>query len=340
MAFNIKHDKNISKPDGPDTNLLQPSHWNAAHKILMPAQTLIGRSAEASDGDAEAIAIGAGLELTTDPAMLSVKSNALETVDFVVGTAITPIDSVPNHRVMTDTSSIVWNTLTAGEIKGSIPDEGVRLVMMVKGAQGATLYYRSDGFAAQLPPGIDGQSLITKGPDANPVWGFCGAPHAVLQGQKPSGLGQTEGAFAAGSWKTRLLATEVYDLFDLVEVQGQGDPLLGTNRFRFAAGTYVVEWSCPAFSVHNHQSRLFNVTAPGTVLGYGSSEFSHQESSNDATQTRSVGIAKFTIAAGNTCELQHQCSATTSQANGLGISNDYGTGNSNIFSQMKIWRVG
>jgi hypothetical protein len=170
---------------------------------------------------------------------------------------------------------------------------------------------------------------------ANPAWGFSGAPHAVLQGQKTG----TEGSFVTGNWITRLLATEVYDLFDLVLIQTEGTPAVGTNRFRLVAGTYIVEWNAPAWLVNVHQTRLYNIT-DSAAIGYGTTEYAYADAPDNASQTRSVGIAKFTIAANKDLALQHRCSVANT-ANGFGVSSPdtFGSPSTDIFSMMKIWRI-
>lgn len=62
MAIEIKHPFVSAKSDGPDSTLIQPSNWNAAHALTMGTSFIIGRST-AGAGAAEEIAVGTGLTL-------------------------------------------------------------------------------------------------------------------------------------------------------------------------------------------------------------------------------------------------------------------------------------
>lgn len=330
MALEIKHTKVIPKLDGEDPDLLQPSHWNAAHKITVPAASLIGRAA-ASEGDAEAITIGAGLELDNTGNILSSKAIVLETADIIVGTAISPSTPMPNHRVLTDTASVKWDIATANQAKANIGSRGVTLAMMELGLRGDLLTYGTGDAPLRLAAGEFGQTLVAGGAAADLAWGWSGAPHALVAGVMSAG--SNEGAFTSGAWRTRLLDTQVYDAYGLVLVVGQGSPAVGVNRFRLNAGTYVVEWSAPAFSVNKHQTRLYNAT-DAVAIAYGTSAYSND---NNPSQTISDGVARFTIAANKDLEIQHQCQTTNAQ--GLGVGSGFGSGNTEVFSRVKIWRV-
>lgn len=313
MALEVKHEFESPKSDGGDPSLLQPSYWNAPHVITVPANRLVGNSVN-SEGNAEAIqAVGLALE---DGKLTNPVAGA-DGFDVVLGTAPEDDALVPNARVATDTSTVVWDKDTPKQIKARI----------APGAQGEILYYGPGGAPLRLTPGDDGQVLQSKGAGANPVWSYAGAPAAVIYGKSTT----TEGAFASGAWRKRLLDTQLYDLPDIIES-------LTSNQIELKAGTYVVEWSAPAWQVNQHQTRLYNAT-DAVSLGVGTSEYAYADADDHASQTRSTGIAKFTLAATKKIELQHQCQ-TTNSGNGFGISVGWDTTDQpSIFSIVKIWKV-
>ena len=65
------------------------------------------------------------------------------------------------------------------------------------------------------------------------------------------------GATLGGDWNNRNLNTEIDDPEDIVSIS--------SNQFTLQAGTYLIEWACPAFKVDRHQTRLWNVTASALV---------------------------------------------------------------------------
>jgi len=325
LPISVKHPKTSEKADGQDDSLIQPTDWNAVHEFKVNAESLVGNPTGS-------VAAATNIPLSDDFKFVDGKLS-LDAADGQIVFA----------EQLIDTPTVDWTT-TATEIKADVVDKSITLAKMELGsAGGEILYYDKTSKApVRLPYGTKGMVLQTgtaavTGPPVvaavNPAWGFSGAPHAVLQGQK-TGL---EGSFAAGSWITRLLATEVYDLFDLVLIQAQGSPAVGTNRFRLVAGTYVAEWSAPALLVNTHQTRLYNIT-DSVAIGYGTAEYAYNNPDNDASQTRSVGIVKFTIAANKDLALQHRAS-NANTVNGFGIGSPFATGSPDIFSMVKIWRV-
>lgn len=338
MPLSVKHSKLSDKSDGQDPSLLQPSDWNADHEFKVEAKSLVGNSTN-SEANAESVHLSDDFKL--EDGELSLTSN-LSDIDIVVATV--DDDNPDNARVLTTTPTVAWDVATAKQAKANVVDKGITLAKMELGeAGGEVLYYdKTTKAPVRLPYGTKGMVLQTgtaavTGPPAvaavNPAWGFSGFPHVVLQGQKTG----TEGSFAAGSWITRLLATAVYDLYDLVLTQTQGTPAVGTNRFRLVAGTYVAEWNAPALLVGTHQTRLYNIT-DSVAIGYGTTELAYDDPNNDASQSRSVGIVKFTIAANKDLALQHRASSANT-TNGFGIASPFATGSPDIFSVVKIWRI-
>ncbi len=82
MTFKINHAKVSSKLDGADSNLIQPSDWNANLVSTMTTGKLLGRYS-ANTGPIEEITVGSGLSL--DSGTLSVSSGSGWTPDLSLG---------------------------------------------------------------------------------------------------------------------------------------------------------------------------------------------------------------------------------------------------------------
>lgn len=325
MAISLKHSKVSTKSDGADPDLLQPSDWNAEHNFVVQSKRLIGNSEEA-EGQVEEISIGTGLELSDG--VLGFDSSFSDS-QVIVAAADTDF---PSARAVIDTATVTWDkpgSPNENQIKANVPDNAITLPKMQAGTQGDILYYGAAGAPTRLATGLSGMvlksgSAAIVGPPAvaatNPSWGFSGAPHAVLRDKKGNGV--DGGAFTVGDWRDRALNDELYDPHEFVT--------LASNLFTLVAGTYSIEWSAPAFSVTAHQTRLWNKT-DSTLIEVGTPEVS------GTIQTRSIGVARFTIPASKNLAIQHRCHATKS-ADGFGSATNY-SGHSEIYTIVKIWRV-
>ncbi len=145
------------------------------------------------------------------------------------------------------------------------------------------------------------------------------ASYAIIADQKSSTT--DGGTFTTGDWRTRDLNTELYDPDSIVSIS--------SNQFTLAAGSYLIEWSCPAMRCGRHQSRLYDITGSASVQ-VGKSTTS--DTGADGDQNDSNGAVRITISANNIYEIQHQCS-TTEPTSGLGNASDFGT---EIFTLVKI----
>ena len=70
MTLSIKHRFSSRKPDTLDPSMIQPSHWNAGHEIILTGPALLGHSHPGLNGAAEVI-IGQGLALHDNVLSLS-----------------------------------------------------------------------------------------------------------------------------------------------------------------------------------------------------------------------------------------------------------------------------
>lgn len=130
------------------------------------------------------------------------------------------------------------------------------------------------------------------------------------------------GGATLGAWRTRTINHEQAD--------AAGICAIAANRITLQAGTYRCLISAPAYKVNMHQARLQNITDPATLIT-GTSEIAHI---TDATVSRSFIAGRFTLAAANALEVQHQTNATQA-ANGFGIAANF---TEEIYTIAEFWR--
>jgi hypothetical protein len=150
-----------------------------------------------------------------------------------------------------------------------------------------------------------------------------GAPGLIVNDTKSSGV--DGGSFTTGAYRQRTLNTVVRNTIGAT---------LSSNQVTLTAGSYYVEWSCPAHACQNHKSRLFNVT-DSSVVALGTTEKVMANSAPYSVQSRSMGCAYFTITSSKAFELEHRCSDSSS---GSGFGNAAGFGDNEVYSEMRVWR--
>ena len=131
------------------------------------------------------------------------------------------------------------------------------------------------------------------------------------------------GTFTSGDWRTRDLNTEITDTDNIVSIS--------SNQFTLAAGSYLIQWSCPGMRCGRHQSRLYDITGSASIQN-GKSTTS--DTGSDGDQNDSDGVARITISANNVYEIQHECS-TTEATIGLGNAAHFGT---EVYTLVKIFK--
>jgi hypothetical protein len=134
---------------------------------------------------------------------------------------------------------------------------------------------------------------------------------AVIREEQTSGT--AGGTFTSGADRTRVLNYEASDPDGIVSVS--------SDQFTLQAGTWLIEWTAPAYRVDQHQSFLYNATDT-TEVARGSSEFS--ANAVGAAATRSVGRATVTITGAKAFEIRHR-GTTTQATNGFGDAASFGT---------------
>jgi hypothetical protein len=119
--------------------------------------------------------------------------------------------------------------------------------------------------------------------------------------------GTDGGTFTSGAWRTR----------DLNAIEDDPDSIvtLSSNQFTLGAGTYLIQWSAPAFDIGRHRTQLWDVTG-STDLAKGTSEY---VGTTDDSQTRSFGFDIVTLTASNAFEIQHR-SDNSQSGNGFGVA--------------------
>jgi hypothetical protein len=134
------------------------------------------------------------------------------------------------------------------------------------------------------------------------------------------------GGFTQDAWQTRDLNTELDDPENIVTIN--------SNQFTLQAGTYLVDWSAPAFDVNRHSTRLQNIT-DSTTDAEGTSEY---VGSGDAVASRSLGSGIIVLASAKAFAIQHYCE-TTKLTNGFGVTSDV-SGQNSVYTLVKIHKIG
>jgi len=140
---------------------------------------------------------------------------------------------------------------------------------------------------------------------------------AETQSQNTAG-----GTFTQDVWQTRTLNTEISDLNNICS--------LSSNIFTLSSGTYLIEWTAPAYNVERNQSRLYDTTT-SAVTQYGSTNYS-----SSPVQNSSVGSAIVVISTNTGYKIEHQAEATRA-SQGFGVEANMGT---EVYTQVKITKIG
>jgi hypothetical protein len=148
------------------------------------------------------------------------------------------------------------------------------------------------------------------------------ASFAVVRDQRSSGT--HGGGYSANNWTKRVLNTIVSDPDGIVS--------LSNNELVLAAGSYLIEWSCPMVDTGKQQSRLRNTTE-NTDLDYGSSQFFGTQLN---TTSRSGSTTAVTLTGAQHLELQSR--GDVSRAD-FGLGYGGGQGAYEVYSQVLIYKL-
>tara|TARA_R110000765_G_scaffold195825_8_gene301311 strand:+ start:3401 stop:3892 length:492 start_codon:yes stop_codon:yes gene_type:complete len=142
--------------------------------------------------------------------------------------------------------------------------------------------------------------------------------HAVEE--KPSGTsGDTT---VSGSYTVRTLNT--------VKANNIPGVSLSANRITLPAGSYYIAASAPGCFINAHRVAVFR-PASASYISFGTSEFANQ---NDGA-SRSFLFVKYSPSV--TVEIEFRHYAQTANSSGLGRASS--SGDPEIYTEVKIWKV-
>ncbi len=105
---------------------------------------------------------------------------------------------------------------------------------------------------------------------------------------------------------------------------------VATDTITLPAGKYYIEWSCPAYDVGYHVSRLHNLTDAQIYMG----EVAH----SGGTQTRSEGSTSFEIMHECEFQIEHGVELGGSNTQELGSTAGHGYGD-DVYTTIRIWQT-
>ena len=155
---------------------------------------------------------------------------------------------------------------------------GTTLFMSEAPAAGTNFYviFKNQAQVTTTPPdGSVSNSKITSGIssskltgalpalDGSALTGMFSSSYAIICDEKATGA--NAGGAAGDTTHDRTLNTKVYDPDSIVTLHS-------SNQFRLGAGTYIIEWSAPAYDTNEHIAWLYDVTN-GSTISMGSSEY-------------------------------------------------------------------
>ncbi len=143
------------------------------------------------------------------------------------------------------------------------------------------------------------------------------------------------GTFTGGTYQDRTLNT-LDDPMGIVTS-------LSSNTFTLPAGTYLIDFSAPAFSstnsgIQEHKAKIRNTT-DSTDSIIGSVEYNTRLTTSSVISNRSVGTGIITITAPKAFKLQHYATAGDAASGSMGAGSAAMAGDSNVFSIVTIRRL-
>jgi hypothetical protein len=144
---------------------------------------------------------------------------------------------------------------------------------------------------------------------------------AVLEDVKAYNV---EGGAATAGWQDRTLNTETLDPDGIVT--------LSSNQFTLGAGTYIIEFSAPAYEVNRHVVQLYNVT-DSSVEENGRPMYANN--SNNVMNI-SEGIARVVLTGNKTFKIRHNIAVAKN--NGLGLNSGL-SGVDSIYTRVIIYKL-
>ena len=159
--------------------------------------------------------------------------------------------------------------------------------------------------------------------------GGTGNPISVAIIADEKSTDSNSGAATGDGVQYRDLNTEISDLDSIVTIDSVN------KQFTIGAGTYIIEFSAPAYVTGRHHVLLWDQTAGAYVTkGTGTSEYI---GTSVAAHTRSFGSCMVTPTSNNIYRIAHYTAAAKS-TNGLGIEVEI-SGKVSIFTIDKIIKL-
>lgn len=149
---------------------------------------------------------------------------------------------------------------------------------------------------------------------------FPGATVAIIEDQKAQNT--DGGTFTSGADRTRVLNTLTYNRNTVVSS-------LASNQFTLPAGSWIINWCAPAYTVDRHQSFLYDITA-GAEVRRGSSEVA---GATGQGSNASTGMARVTPSGNNVYEIRHRCQSSV-LTQGFGTAGNFGI---EVYTRVMIW---
>jgi len=275
----------------------------------------------------------------------------------------TSATNIPTNAVQWDASAGRWKKYTGttwGELTTNYKLTSVEVTGTTKPANGLYLPQASVGLDKNLTftsnsterlrfssagafglggenYGTAGQAITSNGNSSAPTWQtpWLFVSTAVICDRRDTT--QDGGDFTSGAWQTRDLNTTIFDADGIVT--------LSSNQFTLGVGTYIIEFSAPAYDVGTHQARLYNVTAGATVAanngnnetiaGNGISQALYTNTTYFSTSI-AAGTGRVKVLSGTrTFEVQHK-SSNTKTVTGFGRASDMGE--DEIYTVVKIYK--
>ena len=136
------------------------------------------------------------------------------------------------------------------------------------------------------------------------------------------------GSFISGAWRTRQLNNIVIN--NILNSE------LNNNQITLPIGKYWIEASLPARGVNAHKSRLRQISPTNLTLLNGTTE---SVTGGQAVSSNSLISGLIELQQISIIELQHYCNSTANDW-GFGAGFVAETSEVNIFSRIKIWKLG
>lgn len=146
---------------------------------------------------------------------------------------------------------------------------------------------------------------------------------AVIADQKAYNV---DGGGSSVGFNDRDLNTKIFDPDNIVSIS--------SNQFALTAGTYIIEFSSPAFNTNRMFTELYDVTNSASI-GQGMSIYADAPNNNHGV---SIGYARVAPTVNTTYKIRTYCQAAKT-TNGLGVKSNVST-NNNIYTQVKITKLG